>query len=128
MSGYAPKLDLKLGSLAPQAGIVSLVPISKSFPITSEGSKNFIARVKTSTVTQVGTLTLTLQTSMDSTNWVASKTATFTAAGYTYIKIQQAASADQTYTPLLNTGRIVLTMTDAGDRATIDSVEVLQED
>lgn len=126
MNGYSPSDNLKLPGLAAVSGIVTNQVISKEFWITAGGSKNLVVRVKVSGVTQVGTLTLKLQTAMDD-QYENSKTATFTANGYVYIKIQQADSNDQQYTPLLSKGQIVLTTTNAGDAVTVDSVKVLQE-
>lgn len=127
MNGYAPKSDLKLYGIPAISGIVTNQVVSKSFPITASGARNFVARIKVSGVTQVGTLTLKLQTAIES-QFEDSKSATFTADGYVYIKIQQAAAADQTYTPLLCRGQIVISTTNAGDAVTIDQIDVLQEE
>jgi hypothetical protein len=98
-------------------------PISKEFPITAGGaSRAFVVKLKVSAATVAAAITVKLQTAIGA-DWVDSKTGTVLAgAGNTYIKIL----ADNTYMPLLNKGRVVLT-TGIGDSATVTSVEILQE-
>lgn len=109
------------------SGIVTDWPVSRQFPLYSGGAiDGIVLKIVTSSVTHVGTQTLKLQTAIGS-DWVDSKTATFTAAGATYIKILGNASADQGFLPLLNKGRVVITQTNAGDIATIVSCELLQQ-
>ncbi len=107
-------------------GVVSNQPISKEFPITARGALNCVFKITVAGVTNVGTQTLKLQTAIGS-DWVDSKSTTFTADGAYYIKLQTTLAGDQTYLPLLNKGRIVLTQTNAGDIATVSKVEVVQE-
>jgi hypothetical protein len=96
--------------------------VSNDFPITAGGAtRGFCLKLKVSAVTVAAAITAKLQTAIGD-DWVDSKTVTVTADGSFYIKIL----ADNTYMPLLNKGRLVIT-TGAGDTATIDSVEVLQE-
>jgi hypothetical protein len=52
----------------------------------------------------------------------------FRSDGSFYIKLQTTAAGDQTYLPLLNNGRVVISQTNAGDEATVDSVYVLLEE
>lgn len=124
MNGYNATDNYVLSS-ASASGVVTNQPVSREFPITAGGSLNMVIKIVTTGVTQVGTLTLKLQTAIGN-DWVDSKSTTFTAAGNSYIKLQTTAAGDQTYLPLLNKGRIVLTTTNASDIATISSVQVLQ--
>lgn len=115
------------GIAGAQSGVIANVPVSKEFPITAGGATQaLVLKIVTASVTNVGTQTLKLQTAIGS-DWVDSKTAVFTAAGASYIKLLAEASGDQTYLPLLNKGRVVLTQTNAGDVVTIVSCELLQE-
>ncbi len=125
MSGYTPTRDLVKPGLAAQAGIVTDVVVSKEFPITAEGSKHFLAKIEVSGVNPAGTQTLKLQTTMDG-EWLDAKSATFTAAGNVYIRVNATDSDDWDYCPLMCLGRIVLSQTHADDDAVIDSVTVLQ--
>lgn len=99
--------------------------VSKEYPITAGGALNCVIKIKCSAVTVAAGITAKLQTAIGS-DWVDSKTVAVSATGSFYIKLQTALAGDQTYLPLLNKGRVVLT-TGAGDTATIDSIEVLQE-
>ena len=126
MNGYSPSFDLKLNNTSAITGVVTKQVISKEENVTASGSRHFVVKVKVSGVTHAGTQTITLQTAIGS-DWVDSKTATFTAAGDVYIKLLVEASGDQTYLPLLNRVRVCLTQTSSSDVATIDSVEFLQE-
>lgn len=123
-NGYSPD-EYSLHYVA--SGVLVDQQVCKPFPITAGGSLNLVVKIKTASVTHVGTQTLKLQTSING-DWVDSKTAVFTAAGDSYIKLQTTASGDQTFLPLLSLGRIVLSQTNAGDAATISSVTVLQDD
>jgi hypothetical protein len=100
--------------------------ITQEFPITAGGALNFVAKITTSSVTVVGSITAKLQTAIGS-DWVDAKTATISASGSVYIKLNVEVAADQTHLPLLNRGRIVVTTTDAGDELTVEDVRVLQE-
>ena len=110
---------------ATASGVVTDQVVSKPFPITAGGSLNIVLKIVVAGVTHVGTQTLKLQTGLND-DWVDSKTATFTANGNTYIKLQTTAAGDQTYLPLLSSGRLVISQTNAGDAATVSSVQVLQ--
>lgn len=115
---------------ATKTGVLANQPLSAEFPLTAGGAvQGLKVKITTSAVTQVGTVTLKFQTANGS-DWVDTKSATITASGITYIKFLAADASDQTYMPLLNKGRIVLTMTNAGDSVSIasaDSIQVLQE-
>lgn len=126
MNGYSPSDDLKLQGQSAVTGVVTNRVISKEHSVTGQGSQHFVVKVKVSSVTNVGTQTLKLQTALGS-DWVDSKSATFTAASDVYIKLMAEVAGDQTYLPLLNRVRMVLSQTNAGDIVTIDSVEFLQE-
>lgn len=106
-------------------GIVTDLVISKPFPITANGAKNLVLKVGVTGVTQVGTMTIKLQSAIGD-DWVDSKTTTFTADGKFYIKLNIEVAGDQTFLPLLNKGRVVVTTTNAGDIFTVASVQVLQ--
>jgi hypothetical protein len=125
MREYKPNSGMKLPGLAAQAGIVTKVPVSKEFAITAEGSKHFVAKIDVSGVNHTGTQTLMLQTAIGD-DWQDSKTATFTADGIVYIKINVTDSDDWDFCPLLARGRIVLSQTHADDDAVIDSIDILQ--
>ncbi len=107
-------------------GVVTNLVVSKPFPVTAGGSRNMAIKLVFSGVTVAGAITAKLQTALND-DWVDSKTVTVSATGNFYIKLLEAASADQTYLPLLSSGRIVITTTNAGDIFTISSVQVLQE-
>lgn len=102
-------------------------PVSKEYRVTFSGSIYHVIAAKFSSVT-VGTgITAKLQTSPDGgTTWVDSKTVAVTTNGYAYIKLAINIAGDQTYLPLLNVARIVLT-TGAGDTATVDAIYSYQE-
>lgn len=99
--------------------------ISKEWPVTAGGALNCAIKLVVSGVTVTTAVTAKLQTAIGS-DWVDSKTVSVTASGNFYIKLQTAVAGDQTFLPLLNKCRLVLT-TGAGDAATVDSVYVLQE-
>lgn len=125
MNGWSAK-DVALSNKA-VSGVVANEPITKEFPIYSGGALNGIIKLKVSGVTQVGTITPKLQTAIGS-DWVDVKSGTaITANGIQYIRWNIEVAADQTVLPLLNSGRVVLTTTNAGDRVSIDSCDFLQE-
>lgn len=101
------------------------VVVSKQYPVTAGGSIHHVVAIDATTVTSTTGITAKLQTAIGST-WVDSKTVAITAAGRFYIKLNVEVTADQTYLPLLNSGRIVIT-TGTGDAVTITGVNVLQE-
>lgn len=125
MNGYTPD-NVTLSPLAAVSGVVTNSVLTKEFPITAGGSRHLVVKVKASGVTVVGSITAKLQTAIDG-EFVDSKTVTVTANGNFYIKLMAETAGDQTYLPLLRSGRVVLTTTNAGDAVTIDSVSVLQE-
>lgn len=123
MNGWSAK---DVTQAVPVAGIVTNQVQTVEYPITAGGSLNHVVKIKASAVTVVGSITAKLQTAIGP-DWVDSKTATIAAVGSVYIKLQTTLAGDQTFLPLLNKGRVVITTTNAGDLATIDSIEVLQE-
>lgn len=101
-------------------------PITCEFPITAGGATTgFVVKAVFSGVTVAAGITAKLQTAIGS-DWVDSKTVAVSATGNFYIKLLPTVAGDQTFLPLLNKGRVVLT-TGAGDTAAVTSVEVLQE-
>lgn len=118
--------DVTLGSGQVVGASQSNIPISKEYRITSWGSLRQQIAVKASAVTVAAGITAKLQTSIDGgTTWVDSKTVAVSANGVFYIKLLETVAGDQTYLPLLNTARVVLT-TGAGDTATVDWVYSVQ--
>lgn len=124
MNGWAPE-NYKLGGLQPVGALVTNQAISKDFPITAGGSKNIVVAIKASGVTLAVAITAKLQSGVDGV-FFDSKTASITTNGTVFIKLNVQTVADQTFLPLLCVGRVVIT-TGAGDAATIDTVNVLQE-
>lgn len=124
MNGYSPK-DVQLPP-APISGVVTNQVVSKEFPITAGGSIHFVAKLAVSGVTVVGAITAKLQTAING-DYVDNKTATITAGGNYYISLLAERTADQTFLPLLSSGRVVVTTTNAGDAVTVNVVSVLQE-
>lgn len=121
-NGWSAK-DVTLSTAGSQTvgAAATNTPISLEFPITAGGAcLGFVVKAVFSAVTVGTAITAKLQTAIGS-DWVDSKTAAVAANGAVYIKIL----SDNTYMPLLNKGRMVLT-TGAGDTATVTSVEVLQ--
>lgn len=126
MNGWSAKdVTLATGQVVGASQTDAVISISDGYAITANGALNCVVKVKLSSVTVGTAITAKLQTAIGS-DWVDSKTASVSGNGAVYIKLQTAASGDQTYLPLLNKGRVVLT-TGSGDTATVDSVEVLQE-
>lgn len=124
MSGYSPK-DVQV-TPALVAGVVTAQVVTKEFPITAGGSLHFVVKIAASGVTVVGSITAILQTAING-SYVNNKTVTITADGNYYIQLLAERTADQTFLPLLGSGRVVITTTNAGDAASIDVVSVLQE-
>lgn len=101
--------------------------VSRVFPISGRGALNCVIKLTAGSVTSSTGITAKLQTSTGySATFVDSKTVTITGNGDFYIKLQTANSSDQTYLPLLNQGRLVVS-SGSGDAATITLVEVVQE-
>lgn len=126
MNGWSAKnVESKVAGV--YAGVIANSPASVEWAIYSGGAVDgLVVKIKASSVTVVGSITAKLQTAVGS-DWEDSKTVVISADGVFYIKLLGAKAADQTYLPLLNKGRIVITNTNAGDTATIDSVEILQQ-
>lgn len=99
--------------------------VSKSYAITAGGSTHHVVAIDTSNVTVGSGITAKLQTAIGDT-WEDSKTVSITGNGRFYIKVNAEVTSDQTYLPLLNQGRIVLT-TASGATAKITAINILQE-
>lgn len=123
MNGWSSKSVAKPTVIS---GVVANQVATVVYPITAGGSLNKVIKIKASSVTVVGSITAKLQTAI-SNDWVDSKTVTISANGDFYIKLNIEVAGDQTFLPLLNAGRVVVTTTNAGDAVTIDSVDILQE-
>lgn len=104
---------------------VTNAPISRVYPITAGGAIHHVVCIDVTSVTLTTAITAKLQTAIGSV-WQDSKTVSITANGRYFIKLNVEVSGDQTYLPLLNSGRVVLT-TGSGDTATITAVNILQE-
>lgn len=120
--------DLALPSLVPVVGAVTAMAISRDFTPTDSGSKNMRVEVEVTGVTQVGTLTCTLQGKSPNGTYAnlagANATATFTANGTVTLRQNVEVAADQPNMPLPTQMRVVLTTTDSGDRVTVSHVYV----
>lgn len=123
-NGYS-STEVSLGTPA-LVGVRTNSPVSKEFRLGQGGATQALTvKVSFSAVTQVGTLTLKLQTGMQG-DWVDVKSQAFTTTAPVYIKLNNAISGDAALMPLLLLGRVVLTTTNAGDSVTISSIEVVQ--
>lgn len=121
-------LDVSAGSGSLSAsGIVTNQPITREFTLTAGGATEaLVLKIKTSAATVVGAITAKLQTAIGA-DWVDSKTVSITGTpGDFYIKLNDDAAADQTFFPLLNKGRVVVSTTNAGDSFTVTEVNLLQ--
>jgi hypothetical protein len=108
------------------AGVVTAKAVTLTAPVTAGGALNGILKITASGVTQVGTITPKLQTAVGS-DWVDVKSgAAIVADGTQYIRWNIEVAADQTVLPLLNSLRVVITTTNAGDVVTLSKVELLQ--
>jgi hypothetical protein len=118
--------DYKLPTVSAVGASVTNSPISKEFSLSQcAATRAFVVKIKVTGVTLATAITAKLQSGIDG-EYVDSKTVSITADGNFYIKLLAAAAADQTFFPLLNTARVVIT-TGAGDAVTISKVQVLQE-
>lgn len=125
MNGWYIK-DYKSPTVSAVGASATNSPISVEFPLSQcAATRAFVVKIKVTGVTVATGITAKLQTGIDG-EYVDSKTVSITADGNYYIKLLAAAAADQTYFPLLNTARVVIT-TGAGDAVTISKVQVLQE-
>lgn len=108
------------------SGVVTAQVVTQPAPVTTKGALNGIVKITASGVTQVGTISIKLQTAIGS-DWVDVKTgAAIVAAGVQYIRWNIEVAADQPVLPLLSSLRVVVTTTSASDAVTISKVEVLQ--
>lgn len=124
MNGWQPD-NKKLGNVSAVAASQTDLAITKEFNITAGGSKNIVIAIKASAVTVAAAITAKLQTGVDG-EYFDSKTVSITGNGTFFIKLNIEVAGDQTYLPLLSTGRVVVT-TGLGDAVTIDKVNVIQE-
>ena len=115
------------GNVVAVSDVVTATPVSKTFEITGSGSRALRVDIKLSSVTQVGTITLILQTGNDLLGWVTTKASSaVTAAGIKTILLLDTVAADQAVLPLAAFGRIVATTTNSSDKFTIDAMVVSQ--
>lgn len=122
-NGYSAT-DYALGNAV--AGITAGTAVSREFPISAGGSLNIAIKMVATGVAQTGTITMKFQTAIGD-DWVdTGKTASITANGTTYFKMNVQAAGDQSAMPLLNKGRILVITTNAADAITVSKVEVLQ--
>jgi len=102
-------------------------PISDTFAITEDGSKNFIVDVDVSSVTVGGGISIALEDTSNgfTSSEVKSKTTAITADGTVSLSFLAELAGDQTNLPLRSDARIVIT-TGAGSAVTIDEIRVVQ--
>jgi hypothetical protein len=125
MNGYFPRDVLKNGLSAIGASQTDAA-ISEPFVITANGSKALVVKIKVSAATVSSGITAKLQTGIDQ-EWVDSKTVAISATGAFYIKLLAENSSDQSFLPLLRSGRIVVS-TGSGDSVTFSKIQVLQDE
>lgn len=103
--------------------------ISREFAISSSGSRNILVGVRCTDVTSTNAITLTLQSSLAGSSgeadWLDGNTATVTADGWFYIRMNVEDADDQAKLPLGDVGRVTVT-TGADDLVTVHEVLVLQ--
>lgn len=99
--------------------------LSKEYAVTARGALHHVVAIDVSAATVATGITAKLQSAIGST-WQDSKTVAITTTGRVYIKLNVEVTGDQTFLPLLNKARIVVT-TGAGDSVTVSAVQVLQE-
>jgi hypothetical protein len=107
------------------SGVQTNAVVSKEFPISAGGALNMAIKLA-ATATVVGSITAKLQTAIGD-DWVDAKTVAISATGNFYLKLNIEVAGDQTYLPLLNKGRLVVSNTNAGDSVSFSSISVLQE-
>ena len=107
------------------SGVVTNQVVTSPWPVSTNGSIHHVVKIVTAGVTVVGSVVAKLQSAIGS-DWVDSKTVTISGNGVFYIKLLAEATGDQTYLPLLNQARVVLTTTNAGDAVIISDIEILQ--
>lgn len=103
--------------------------ISKEFPITYGGSKNILVGVRVTAQTTGSGITLKLQSSLvgsdDNEGWIDGNTASVTATGWYYIRMNVENTTDQAIMPLASIGRVVA-VNAAGASVTVAEVMVCQ--
>ena len=125
-NGWSPKGNLKKNGLPAVGASETNLAISEIFTLSAGGAvEGLVVKITASGVTLATAITAKLQTAIDQ-EWVDSKTVSITTNGNFYIKLLGNAAADQTFLPLLASGRIVIT-TGAGDAVTVDTIKILQE-
>lgn len=111
------------------SGVVTAQSVTLTAPVTAQGALNGIIKITAAAVTQgggIGVITPKLQTAIGA-DWFDVKSGTaITVAGIQYIRWNIEVAADQTVLPLLNSLRVVITTTHAGDAVTLSKVELLQ--
>ena len=126
--GWSPREVGLAGSGNTQSVGASLTnePISAVFPVSAGGAR--MMAVSITTGTNVGTVTAKLQTAMYGTEWEDRKTVTLTAGAgdVFYITLLDTLAGDQTYLPLFDKCRVVVTTAGASSTV-ISSVYELQE-
>jgi hypothetical protein len=98
--------------------------VSRNWAVSSDGALNCVIAIDCEDVTDTTEITAKLQTAIGDV-WEDSKTVTITANDRYYIKLNIEVAGDQTYLPLLNECRLVVT-TGTGDAVTVTGVYVLQ--
>jgi hypothetical protein len=117
---------VKKNGVADIGASVTNVAISEEFSIYAGGAMNgLVLKLKCAGVTAGAGITAKLQSAING-DYVDSKTVAITANGDFYITLHAEKAADQTYFPLLASGRVVIT-TGAGSAVTISSIYLLQE-
>lgn len=127
-NGYSAGNSVSLtGANSVISGVVTSSPVSREWPVTGTGSRYHAVKIVAASVTVAGSITAKLQTAIGD-DWVDSKTVVISGNGNFYIKLLAEASGDQTFLPLLNKCRVVVTTTNAGDAATISAIYKLQDE
>lgn len=123
--------DVKKPSVTSSTGIVNPLVISEEFTPSGRGSLNMRVEAEVTGVTQVGTMTITLQGKSPNGTYAnlagANATATFTANGTVTLRQNVEVAADQPNMPLPSQMRVVLTTTNAGDIVTISHIYVIMD-
>lgn len=113
-------------SVSAISGVVTKQQVSFSGIVYPEGSRACRLDIKVSGVTVVGSINAIAQHQTADLGWEDTKTVAITGNGVFSFKFDDAIAADQPYMPLRSQVRIVLTSTNAGDKATISSVILSQ--
>lgn len=128
MSFRRPPHDVLKGTTQTVGASAQNTVLGKEFGV-SDGERIRIDLIASALTVGAG-ITAKLQVSpgVDSTGakiWVDSKTAAMTATGASTITLQPEVTGDQTYLPLPDTARVVVT-TGAGSSVTVIHINVLQ--